>query len=458
MWQSRLIAGLLAVAALNGQQAVRSEELPPPPPSASTNAADAQPWYADPASGDATLQSVSYLQAQGGAQPAAPNAAGQQPQPQSRLTPPTQSRNPFANRGNAQNSSPYLARLSRAPDMYGDFFQPVGVSLDLARYINSGLPTGEIGSGIDSVLEGQVPLGGGMRRFKNEQTRALPTDRVFATYNHFHNAVELKSFDPTTGGVQSDASHIDQYTIGVEKTFDDGNWSLELRMPFSGGADASVPSFQFNSDGVGNLSLTLKRLLYIDESLAVAAGIATTAPTGSNANIFIPILQTRITVENDSVHLLPYIAAQFTPDENWFFHSFAQIDVAANPNGISLSVPGAPTRGGSLSEQTLMYLDASAGYWWFRSDDDEGLTGLASILEVHYTTTLNDAQQNDLGTNGFFNAGNGQNRFDVVNLTVGAHSEWWQHTSVRAAVVVPLRSENNRFFDSEFQLSLIRRF
>ena len=342
--------------------------------------------------------------------------------------------------------------------MYGDFFQPVGVSLDLAKYSGSGLDNMTARPGVDSVVEGQVPLGGGMRRFKNEQARALPTDRFFATYNHFHNAVELKSFDPTTGNQQSDAGNIDQYTLGIEKSFDDGNWSLEIRMPFSGGANVAIPAFQFDSDGVGNLSLTLKRLLYSDESLAVAAGLATTAPTGSNARIFIPILATRITIENDSVHLLPYIAAQFTPDENWFFHSFAQIDIAANPNGISLAVPSAPTRGGSLAEQTLMYLDASAGYWWFRSDDEEGLTGLASILEVHYTTTLNDAAQADLGTNGFFNAGNGLNRFDVVNMTVGLHTEWWQHTAVRGAVVVPLRSENNRFFDSEFQLSLIRRF
>ena len=140
--------------------------------------------------------------------------------------------------------------------MYGDFFQPVGVSLDLAKYRGSGLDNISAGPGVDSVLEGQVPLGGGMRRFKNEQARALPTDRVFAAYNHFHNAVELKSFDPTTGNQQSDSGNIDQYTVGVEKTFDDGNWSLEVRMPFSGGTSIGVPAFQVDSDGVGNLSGT----------------------------------------------------------------------------------------------------------------------------------------------------------------------------------------------------------
>ena len=65
-------------------------------------------------------------------------------------------------------------------------------------------------------------------------------------------------------------------------------------------------------------------------------------------------------------------------------------DVAANENGVSL-VGNGFTDSDSLADQTLLYLDASAGYWWYQSTDDSGLTGLASVLELHYTTTLNDA-------------------------------------------------------------------
>ena len=72
-----------------------------------------------------------------------------------------------------------------------------------------------------------------MRRFKNEHARALPTDRVFFLYNHFHNALRLQTQNTST------TDNVDQFTFGFEKTSDDGQWSFELRMPFSGGADLS---------------------------------------------------------------------------------------------------------------------------------------------------------------------------------------------------------------------------
>ena len=108
----------------------------------------------------------------------------------------------------------------------------------------------------------------------------------------------------------------------------------------------------------------------------------------------------------------------------------------------------------SLADQTLLYLDASAGYWWYQSTDDSGLTGLASVVELHYTTTLNDADTANL-TGGFI--GNLDNRFDVLNLTAGVHSEWSGNTAIRFAVVVPL-DRDERFFDSEMQVSIIRRY
>ncbi|MFT5327733.1 MAG: hypothetical protein ACI8P0_005626, partial [Planctomycetaceae bacterium] len=43
------------------------------------------------------------------------------------------------------------------------------------------------------------------------------------------------------------------------------------------------------------------------------------------------------------------------------------------------------------------------------------------------------------------------------NLTAGVHSEWSGNTAVRVAVVVPL-DRDERFFDSETQVSVIRRY
>jgi hypothetical protein len=323
--------------------------------------------------------------------------------------------------------------------VFGDSFIPLSANIDV------GSLTGMTSA---SFVEADLPLGGGMRRFKNEHARALPTDRVFFLYNHFHNALRFETDNGTT------TDSVDQFTFGFEKTIDDGQWSFELRMPFSGDADLSRDGVAVQSDGVGNLVGTLKRLLYSDSTFAAAAGLAVVAPTGSDASVTFRNSNSRIEFKNEAVHLLPYLALQASPDDNWFFHAFCQVDIAANDNEVSI-VGNGFADSASLADQTLLYLDASAGYWWYQSPDDTGgLMGLASVVELHYTTTLNDADTANL--NGAF-IGNLENRYDVLNLTAGVHSEWSGNTAIRVAVVVPL-DRDERFFDSETQVSVIRRY
>lgn len=401
---------------------------------------DLQPGYVP-------YQPASWLQNQAN-QPG--TATGQSPNPTPRPNPQPPA-NPLAN---MQNRRPTLARMSRAPDLFGDSFTPLTVGVIGSKLDDLGVTS----TNLNGNYEANIPVGAGTRRFKNEQTRALPTDRVIFVYNHFHNAVELKHF--SGAGPQSDVENVDQYTIGFEKTFGDGLWSVEARMPFAGDSDLAVTDIGIDSGHVGNLAITLKRLLYSDDDVALAAGLAVTAPTGSDTHFNIANGAARITVENEAVHLLPYLGLLTTPADDWFVHAFAQVDVAANGNGLSYFTPiGFPTTlNGAVTEQTLMYLDLSIGHWWYRSDEDDGLTGLASVIEFHYTTSLNDAHSSDLGGVGFFNLGNGFNRFDVVNMTVGLHTEWSTNTAIRTALVVPLGNEEDRFFDSELQLSIIQRF
>lgn len=364
--------------------------------------------------------------------PATPTAS---PQPERVFSPPPASRQQslFSLLQSPPGQRPFLNnRLSRTPDVFGDSFIPVSVKIG-----NDPLSTG--------FARADLPLGGGMRRFKNEHARALPTDRVFFLYNHFHNALRLQTQNTST------TDNVDQFTFGFEKTSDDGQWSFELRMPFSGDTNLSGDEVAVDSNGVGNLVGTLKRIMYSDSTFVVAAGLAVVAPTGSDASV--TFTNSRIDFENEAVHLLPYLAVQASPDENWFFHAFAQVDIAANENEVSLVQP-ASTVSDSLADQTLLYLDASAGYWWYQSTDDSGLTGLASVVELHYTTTLNDADSANLD-GGFI--GNLDNRYDVLNLTAGVHSEWSGNTAIRFAVVVPL-DRDERFFDSEMQVSIIHRY
>ena len=389
----------------------------PKPDAASANPAQVPPATTQPSNTPATL---------------APATIPSSPVPPEPLT-------PFSSLELLPGQRPFLSRLSRSPDLFGDSFIPNTADIDV------GGDTGN--TALMGSAQTDLPMGGGMRRFKNEQSRALPTDRVFFLYNHFHNALELRSDNVT------DSKHVDQFTFGFEKTFGDGQWSFELRMPFSGEADLSAGGAAVQADGVGNLVATLKHLLYSDSTFAAALGLAVVAPTGSDASVLFQNSNVRLEFENKATHLLPYAAVQITPDDHWFFHALCQIDVGANQNQVFLD-GGNFTATGSIADQTLMYLDASAGYWWYQSTDDDGLTGLASVLELHYTTTLNDADVVNLRG---ANIGNLENRFDVVNMTAGIHSEWNRNTSIRVAVVVPL-NRNERLFDSEGQIAVIRRY
>ncbi len=109
-----------------------------------------------------------------------------------------------------------------------------------------------------------------------------------------------------------------------------------------------------------------------------------------------------------------------------------------------------------LTDQTLLYLDTSFGYWMFRGPEAELLTGLASLLELHYTTAFNSA---DVVTdrNQFVTFGTNSGRLDAVNLTFALHTEIASSTIIRAGYVAPLRDGNHRFFDHEFTLAVIFR-
>jgi hypothetical protein len=191
--------------------------------------------------------------------------------------------------------------------------------------------------------------------------------------------------------------------------------------------------------------------LYSDESQAIALGLAVNTPTGNDLTVKVNATGDNFTLKNDATHLIPFLAYQATPNDDFFFNGFLQFDTPTNGN--SVLVRGANT-GRSVTDQTLMYVDGSFGYWLFRDDQAEFLQGLASVLELHYTTALNRADNVDLN---FVHFGATSGRFDVLNLTVGLQANVARRTSIRAAFVTPLRDGTNRFFDSEFSLAIVFR-
>jgi hypothetical protein len=365
-------------------------------------------------------------------------------------------------RGSARPSS---NRLASAPDMFGDFFMSGG-NLNFGRNDQgaaNGLPP--------TAGSFSIPSAGGSRRVKiAENNKAMPTDRLIFSYNHFENALQFTEtplLNPAARVTQT--LPIDRYTMGIEKTFLDGLWSCEVRMPFQGAFGFEGTDQTGTGGQIGNLAVILKHLLVEDDDFAFVVGLGIDIPTGSDFTLIDrsgspPFPQpSRITFYNDSLHLLPYMGFLFAGDQRpYFINSFLQVDIATNGSRIDAGPVNGPAANlGLFTEQNLLFFDLGTGYWLFRDEvDDGGLTSLAAILEFHYTSSLQDTDV-IAGTVGGrpIDYRNNFNRFDIVNVTAGVQAMLFDNTSVRVAGVFPLGSrDDQRFFDSELQVQVNRKF
>ncbi len=229
-------------------------------------------------------------------------------------------------------------------------------------------------------------------------------------------------------------------TLASKNTFSVGDFA-----GFTGsGADfAGNPNFASNPTPqntlghedveFGNMSVVLKSLLYTNQrsGLAISGGLNIGIPTGENIqtdihdfseeenSAMLTIQRDRdVQIANNTWALAPFAAALWAPNDRFFTQGFMSVEVPLNASRINYSesflignlVPGpGPTNvatnfsNGGLAppfsqkfyirEQTLLHLDLGTGFWVYREPDNRWLTGIAPSAEVHYTSTLNHAQQ-----------------------------------------------------------------
>ena len=367
----------------------------------------------------------------------APNATGQASsdgqlrnqnpsQPGTADAPPRSTARPA--RSSARDS---YVRLARAPNMFGDSLRPTA-SLVFREQ------TGQLGSNISLML-----AGGGSYNVA-ENNKALPMDRVYFQYNGFANAIPSSLGGPTS---------LHMYTLGFEKTFFDGLWSIDLRMPFNSGLAFNSNTLSSDSGNVGNLSMFLKRLLYKDEGLAIAGGLGVGLPTGSD--VITTTQFDQLTVQNQAVHLMPFLAFTAAPNEDWFFQAFTQIDFAASGNNVASS----QQQFGKYTEQNILHLDTTIGRWFVQNQGYRYLNGIAGVLELHYASSIQNSDNVSVSSGSLLGQINvPDNRFDLLNLTSGLHFQLTPLSNFRVGAAVPLRASPDRVFDSEIQASFNRYF
>lgn len=302
------------------------------------------------------------------------------------------------------------------------------------------------------IFETSVGLAGGSRRFKiAEDESPIPTDRLIFNYNHFQNPLV---------DINNQTHNLDRFTFGFEKTFRDGLWSLEFRAPFATGYDSTQSTVGGSLFGTefGDMAVVLKRALVRRENFVLAAGLGMVFPTGSDWKV-VDAGGTAVEVWNEAVHLEPFLGAAWSPSDRLFFLCFAQLDFDTHGDTVLVRHLGVLDKVGVFNEQNLLFLDFSMGYRLYQNPNARWLTGINPMVEIHYTSTLQNMDSvTDLATGTFIGPPSGSGRRDILNLTAGLHFQMGSLSTLTVAAVVPLKTGVNREFDSEVLAQYNRRF
>jgi len=347
------------------------------------------------------------------------------------------------------------------------------------------------------------PSFGGSRLNIAENNSPFVTDRFYVNYRHFHNASEIDILSYTPNGGRN-SLNVNTWTFGIERKLTD-NSSLDFRLPINTqlASDLNitqttgpVTAFPLNDTdtSVGNLGLIYKVALIESDSLYWSAGTALNLPTASNVSVrtnindnqfqnYSPVngapvggpvpfqLTMNARYRNDTVNLTPFMAAIVRPTPSVYGMSFLQLDVPLNPsrvdiNGTSFS-SGTQTSAfdlqGRVDQQVLLRANLAAGKWLWQNDRERIINSMGFQGEMHYTTSLNDADflgPTPAASNLAFSDvgfGNTANRVDLLDTIIAVQTVL-QRTLITNGIVVPLRTASDRAYDFEYSLTVNRRF
>ena len=326
----------------------------------------------------------------------------------------------------------------------GPFF---GVATDIQDFGNgnSQINTADIFEQI--IIEG---TGGGstgpgllLGRVKiAENNSPLPRDRVFVNYSHFNNVPIFP------GGV-----NVNRITPGFEKTFHNGQMSIELRAPFGTTLDNDVTADGFTSTNetlVGNMMLVYKALLLTGPRGAISGGLSVSIPTANDLTVRLTDGSELLRLHNDSVHVSPYVAYVGAPTDRLFFQMFLQAEFDLNGNQVDAQGSGGTLQQmGRVNDTNYLYCDVGTGYYVYRNRFDRLISSFAPVAELHWNKTL---QASDTIRAGGVQIGNFAQNVDVLNGVVGLNMTLGTDTTVTVGYTTPLGAGDNKQFDGEFRL------
>ena len=372
---------------------------------------------------------------------------------------------PIAGRRASGASSAHSRRIYYTPDMLSNFYPSGAIAtIDGAHLSWPIVVPGASFLGYwahgDAIL---LPSGGAGRLSVADNNKAVTQDRAYFQYNHFHNigfvdASASYYVDPLPDGQEwaySKTPSVDRFLLGGEKSFADGLFSFEVRLPMTT-HDGDFSLFQTDCENgqMGDLSLIFKTMLAESETTAWATGLGLELPTGSESTT--QILDTRFTWRNETVSLVPYLAVTTAPTERLFANSFLQLNIPVTGSPLAYSDPNVGYgTSEAYHEPILLLANLGTGCWLRRTGQGQALRGIAAMFELHCTTRL-DTPDSVQASVGFQGSDEGY-RYSVyldptwqhtlVDATIGTHVELGGGWRCRGGVSLPLL--DNRSFDFE---------
>ena len=327
-----------------------------------------------------------------------------------------------------------------------------------------------------SRLSADIPVAGGNARFNiADNNKGLPQNRVFTDYRHFNNAIGTDAAIPGMPSLLR-RQNFDSFLFGVEKTLDpDELISVEIRLPFSGNADINDPDYSVAGGEFGNIPISWKQAILLEDSYSVVVGSTIITPTGGD--VAGQIFGRSFSVKNEAWHLAPFIGGMLTPElastgrdfdsvlprvtnllSRTTFQCFGSLDFALNDQRVL--VPGALP--GGFREPTLMFLSSAAVVNLFDEAKAKNLTRLDGSVELHYSKSIGGGSSFAIPQQGAQGLSFSQSRIsDLLNLTAGVSAEIRRNTRIQIAAAAPLASGNSinhRAFDGELIVSINRFF
>lgn len=248
-----------------------------------------------------------------------------------------------------------------------------------------------------------------------------------------------------------------RFTPGVERAFFDGAASVEVRVPIALTADSAISADHPFTEGnveYGNASLALKALMVRTARFALSGGLQMAFPTGSDTHVTMGDGIRVLEVENEAVHVMPFVGAIYDSPSMFFTQMFAQFDIDVNGNSVRGNptlAPGSPlVSAPHLNDVDRFYLDIGTGLWLYRAPDSMlgpmNLVGFAPTLEFHYTQGLGRPDVVRLGS---LQVGDASDTIENLDVVVGASAIFPAHV-VTAGVGAPITGDKTH--DWEFRL------